>query len=61
MPLLLYPWADFIQISYEYCLGNPLPKLLKRFRSDEQNGRQSKKLSKRQLLPYRLANFIQPS
>ena len=39
--IFLYPWADFIQTSQECCLPAPLLKLLKRFRSDEQNGRQS--------------------
>ena len=35
--LLQYPWADFIQISYD----NPLRKQLKQFCSHEQNGHQS--------------------
>ena len=42
MPRLLYPLPDFIQISYEYCLGNPLPKLQKQFRSDEKMAARAK-------------------
>ena len=34
---------DFEIISQECSLGDPLPKLLKRFRYVEQNGRQSYK------------------
>ena len=44
--LLLNQWTDFEIISQECSLGNPLPKLLKQFRSVEQNGHQSKKFKK---------------
>ena len=39
--LLVNQWTDFKIITYEYFLGNPLPQLLKPFRLDEQDGRQS--------------------
>ena len=39
--LLLNPWANVIQTSLECCLGGSLPKWLKLFRSDKQDGRQS--------------------
>ena len=38
--LLLNKWMDFETISHECSLGGPLPKLLKLFHSDEQNGSQ---------------------
>ena len=41
--LLLYQWTDFEIISHECPLGDPLPKLLKLFLSDEQDGRQIQK------------------
>ena len=39
--VLLNPWTEFEIISQECCLGNCLPKLLKPFRSIEQDGRHS--------------------
>ena len=39
--LLLNQWMDFEIISHECSLGDPLPKLLKPFHSDEQDVRQS--------------------
>ena len=39
--LLQGHWPNFKIISQEYSLGDPLPKLLKLFRSDEHDGRQS--------------------
>ena len=39
--LLRNQWMDFEIISLECSLGDPLPKLLKPFRSDEQVGCQS--------------------
>ena len=39
--LLLNQWMDFEIISHERSLGDPLPKLLKPFCSDEQDGFQS--------------------
>ena len=39
--LLQNCWTDFEIISQEGSLGDPLPKLLKPFRSVEQDGRQS--------------------
>ena len=38
---LLNLWMDFEIILQECSLGDPLPKLPKRFRSAKQNGRQS--------------------
>ena len=40
--LLLNQWMDFEIISQDCSLSDPLPTLLKPFRSDEQNGCQSK-------------------
>ena len=54
--LLLNQWTDFEIISQECSLGNPLPKLLKQFRSVEQNGHQSKKLKKNNLKGLLLLN-----
>ena len=39
--LFLNQWLDFEIISHEYFLGDPLPTLLKPFRSDEHAGCQS--------------------
>ena len=39
--LLQDHWPNFKIISQEYSFGDPLPKLLKPFRSDEQDGHQS--------------------
>ena len=39
--LLLDQWMDFEVISQECSLGDLLPKLLKLFHSDEQDGHQS--------------------
>ena len=39
--LLLGQWHNFKIISQKYSLGDLLPKVLKWFRSAEQNGRQS--------------------
>ena len=39
--LLLKQWMDFEIITQECSLGDPLPKLLEPFHSDEQDGRQS--------------------
>ena len=39
--LLQNGWTDFKMILQEGSLGDPLPKLLKRFRPIEQDGRQS--------------------
>ena len=41
--LLLNQWMDFEIIIYACSLGDPLPKLLKLFRSIEQNGCQGYK------------------
>ena len=38
---LLDQWTDFKIILQKCSLGDPLPKLLKSFRSTEQNGNQS--------------------
>ena len=39
--LLFNQWTDFKIITHECSLGDSLPKLLKQFGSDEQDGRQS--------------------
>ena len=38
---LINQWTDFKISTHECSLGDPLRKLLKPFRSDEQDGRQS--------------------